>query len=56
MTTWPSLVGTAAPPRDPNVDDDEEEEDDDEVDMTASQRLSESQTKTNRSILLRTNC
>jgi hypothetical protein len=33
MTTWPSLVGTAAPPRDPNVDDDEEEEeDDDEVD------------------------
>ena len=32
MTTWPSLVGTAAPPRDPNVDGDEEEEDDDEVD------------------------
>ena len=32
MTTWPSLAGTAAPPRDPNVDDDEEEEDDDEVD------------------------
>jgi hypothetical protein len=32
MTAWPSLVGTAAPPRDPNVDDDEEEEDDDEVD------------------------
>jgi hypothetical protein len=30
MTTWPSL--TAAPPRDPNVDDDEEEEGDDEVD------------------------
>ena len=32
MTTWPNLVGTAAPPRDPNVDDDEEEEEDDEVD------------------------
>ena len=32
MTTWPSLVGTAALPRDPNVDDDEEEEDDDKVD------------------------
>jgi hypothetical protein len=32
MTTLPRLVGTAAPPRDPNVDDDEEEEDDDEVD------------------------
>ena len=32
MTTCPSLVGTAAPPRDPNVDDDEEEENDDEVD------------------------
>ena len=32
MTAWPNLVGTAAPPRDPNVDDDEEEENDDEVD------------------------
>jgi hypothetical protein len=33
MSTWPSLVGTAAPPRDPNIDDDEEgEEEDDELD------------------------
>ena len=32
MTTWPSFVRAAAPPRDPNVDDDEEENDDDEVD------------------------
>ena len=48
--TWVSLVGTLVPPRDPNdADDEEEEEDDDhEATKTASQRLSENRTKTNR--------
>ena len=48
--TWVSLVGTLVPPRDPNDDDDEERRRTTitKRTKTASQRLSENRTKTNR--------
>jgi hypothetical protein len=56
MTTWPNLVGTAAPPRDPKLTTMKKRRTTAKWTMTASQQLSESQTKANRSILLRRNC
>ena len=51
--TWVSLVGTPVPPRDPNDDDDEERRRTTitKRTKTASQRLSENRSKTNRAPL-----